>query len=180
MKRNHALRGGLSFWFLAVMILILAQGSSSGNPTSLKEHTIEVNYCPKGGSLTQEYEIFIADNGNATIYKEDHYSKDWYGDFKYTVNYSKPKVYASVKSAKIPEEELNDLKRMILDANVFGFKDEYLCSTSTLGYRGELVTFVIDGKTKKILISASSFPVELGRIIRKIEEIKENIENLPS
>ena len=177
MKRKHYFLRGLFFSTFIIVNLFLIQSSfPQGAPKPPQEHTTQVTYSLKSQSLTKDFEIVIDNNGLVNVVNKDYYfHEDYYDDFEYTVNYSKPKPKVILKSGKLSEKELKEFKQTILDANVFQFKDEYIGSPNHLGYRGEIVTFTIDDKTKRILISASGFPVELGRLIYKIGEIKEKI-----
>ena len=129
------------------------------------DYTIDVFYAPVRQALTQDYEIYIASNGSVTVSNKDYYS----------AARSSPKII--VKSGTLSDEKLKAFKKMILEINVFRFNDEYIGSPSPLGYCGDELRITVNGKTKKILLSASSFPVELGQVLRRIDEIKTEINN---
>lgn len=136
-----------------------------------QDYNIDVFYSTKKQALTQDYDIFIASTGNVTVFNKDRYSKERYSMF----SSNKPKTI--VKSGQLSAQELKAFKDMILEMNIFRFNDEYIGSASPLGYRGDQLKVTVNGKTKKILLSASSFPVELGRLLQKIDEIKTKINN---
>jgi hypothetical protein len=130
-----------------------------------QDYTIDVFYSTKKQAMTQDYEIFIASNGSVTVFNKDYFSSTT----------SKPKT--TVKSGQLSAGELKTLKNTILAMNIFRLNDEYIGSANPLGYRGDQLKVTFNGKTKKILLSASSFPVELGQLLQKIDEIKTEINN---
>ncbi|MBU2103167.1 MAG: hypothetical protein ABH865_08180 [Candidatus Omnitrophota bacterium] len=128
------------------------------------DYNIDVKYMLKGGSLTKDYDLSVSSNGMVTVVNKDYYTNE--------------RVTSVVRSGQLSPEELADLKRLILEINVFRFNDEYISEPhNQLGWRGEELYVTVNGKTKKILLSAASFPVELGQLIRRITEIKDRINN---
>ncbi|MDD5194389.1 MAG: hypothetical protein PHQ96_01775 [Candidatus Omnitrophica bacterium] len=129
------------------------------------DYNINIFYAVKRQALTKDYEIFIASNGEVTVFNKDYYSGPRFS----------PKTI--VKSGTLSLSKLKELKELILSINIFRFNDEYISSTNPLGYRGDELRITINGKTKKILLSASSFPVEIGQLLRVIDDIKTEINN---
>ena len=130
-----------------------------------QDYDIGIFYSTKKQALTQDYEIFIAANGSVTVFNYDYSSSAT----------ARPKT--TVKSGQLSAQELKTLKNMILEMNIFRLNDEYIGSANPLGYRGDQLKVTVNGKTKEILLSASSFPVELGQLLQRIDDIKTQINN---
>jgi len=114
---------------------------------------IEISYYTSWGPLMGDYNINVDNEGNITL----------------TDN-----IAQSVqKTAKLSENELKELKELIIKANVLRFKDDYSCIADCVmdgTHRG--LIFKIDAKIKGISSYEGDLPDELGAIIAKIQQIQ--------
>jgi len=113
-------------------------------------------------SLNESYETFIDDNGNVIIFESDYFD----------LEKNNPK---NVITKTLSEKEIKELKSFILNADVFNLKDEYISSPVLIKERSDTLTFVIDGKIKKILCSNANLPISLSKIIDKIQDIRRGL-----
>lgn len=118
--------------------------------------TIEIYYHTSWGPLVADYEINIDNEGDITLTDNS------------------PQLPQSVqKTVKLSEDELKELKELIIKADVFGFKDDYSCiSNCVVDGTSRALIFKIDGETKDISSYEGSLPDELGAIIAKIQQIQ--------
>ncbi|MCM8787671.1 MAG: hypothetical protein NC935_06420 [Candidatus Omnitrophica bacterium] len=126
------------------------------------EQKIKLFYEIKSGALTQDFKMLIDDKGLVHILKKDYFT-----------NLSKTKK--SIKSYLLSKEDFEQLKGLILEADIFNLKDYYIGSQHQLNYVSESLIITINGRTKEIIIGASNLPIQLSRILLKIKEIKNKI-----
>ena len=133
------------------------------------EDSIEVNYKISDGLVPEQYKDWhdiITIKNDGTIAR----------DYKFESEIK--------KQVKLSTQELNEFKKLVLEANVFELNNNYdskcednaaICETITDGpyYR---IEFIIDGKTKSIgMVTPGYAPKELQDIIKKINDFKERL-----
>ncbi|MDD4954921.1 MAG: hypothetical protein PHP17_02650 [Candidatus Omnitrophica bacterium] len=131
----------------------------SGNYQPYYEPVPEISifYSVKKYSLTQDYDILITNRGDVIVHEKDYYDKR--------------KVY----NAKLSESELNALADFILKADIFQFKNEYVVDKDFIDSDGERLRITVGKRTKQIVISSATGPVEIRAIINKLEEIRQRM-----
>ncbi|MCM8819169.1 MAG: hypothetical protein NC925_00015 [Candidatus Omnitrophica bacterium] len=127
------------------------------------EQKIKLLYEIKSKALTNDFEMLIDEKGLVHILKKDYFT-----------NLSK--VKKNIKSYLLSKEDFDQLKNLILEADVFNLKDQYIGSLQLLNCQHESLAITINGRTKEIVISASTLPIQLSRILLKIKEIKNRID----
>ncbi len=123
---------------------------------------IKIFYSAKYPSLTQDFEMFIDQNGVVHLFLKDYFNAE----------NKNPKI--NVKTKRLSKEEFLSLKEKVWRADIFNLKDEYIESPSPLNFHSQNLIITIDGRTKKILIGTSSLPLRLSNLILKLREIKED------
>ncbi len=160
MKKSYILIGVI---LLVILIsgLILLSVQKSGEPTTpITKHNIEVVYSLSGG-----YGVGLSDT--ITVYNNG--SITWI-----TASRVQNKT---TKSDLLSEEEFQDFKNLILNANVVRFKDEYRCfSWCPTDLPHSSLKITIDDKTKIISIyPPGDAPEKLKEIIQRIQKFKEKL-----
>ena len=122
----------------------------------------KINLIYNYNSLEDSYEVFISDDGKVIIFERDYFD----------VEKKEPK---NVITKTVSEKDIKELKDLILNADVFNLKDEYVGSLTLIKERSDILTFIIDGKTKKILCSNANLPIGLSKIINKIQDIRRSL-----
>jgi len=114
--------------------------------------------------LEDSYEVFIDDNGNVIIFERDYFDLE-------------KRTPKNVTTKTLSEKDIKELKSLILEADIFNLKDEYVIdgNIELIKERSDTLTFVIDGKTKKILCSNANLPISLSKIINKIQDIRRGL-----
>lgn len=81
----------------------------------------------------------------------------------------------TTKTIQLSDEELKALKALIIDVNVFSFKDRYACDANCpTDAPGSSITFIIDGRQKDVSMHvAQDMPESLKQILEKIKSIEE-------
>jgi hypothetical protein len=142
------------FWILPFLLMmgIFLSGCTQKKEFSNFDITLDVS----GGIAGVRYKLTIDNDG--------------------IVSYTYFGRHTTTKQSQLSDVELRELKKLVNDANVFSFKDEYSCEPSCVrdGYSG-IITFIIDGEEKTIFIGDIGFnkkiPNDLIEIIHKIEEL---------
>ena len=127
--------------------------------TPITKHNIEVVYSLSGVGAAFSDTITIRNDGSISI-------TAFRGQNKTT------------KSDLLPEEEFQDFKNLILNANVFRFKDEYRCfSWCATDLPDSSLKITIDDKTKTISIyPPGDAPEKLKEIIQRIQKFEDKLE----
>ena len=160
MKKSYIL---IEVILLVILIsgLILLSVLKSGEPiTPITKHNIEVIYSLSGGYGVGFSEIVTIHNDGSIIW--------------ITASRMQNKT---TKSGLLSKEELQEFKSLILNANVFTFKDEYICfSWCPTDLPHSSLKITIDYKTKTISIyPPGDAPEKLKEIIQKIQEFKDKL-----
>jgi len=160
MKKSYIL---IEVILLVILIsgLILLSVLKSGEPiTPITKHNIEVIYSLSGGYGVGFSEIVAIHNDGSIIW--------------ITASRMQNKT---TKSDLLSKEELQEFKSLILNANVFRFKDEYRCfSWCATDLPDSSLKITIDDKTKTISIyPPGDAPEKLKEIIQKIQEFKDKL-----
>jgi len=131
------------------------------------EESIELTYKISGGYVPEQYKDWhdvITIKNDGTIIR----------DYKFESEIK--------KQEKLSVQELNEFKKLVLEANVFELNNNYdskcennttICETIVDGPYHR-IEFIIDGKTKSIgMVIPGYAPKELQDIINKLNEFKE-------
>ncbi len=127
---------------------------------------IEMIYREIGGLASADNSLTIKNDGRL-IYTEKDYSME------------KPLI----RKLKLFSEELEEFKKLILEADVFGFEDVYYSPSLVTDMPSSKLEIKIDGRTKSIFFSQTIVweetkkrPEELKKILSKISEFRGRFE----
>ena len=157
-KNNYLLIGVIILIILISGFFLVKNLSPTSEPPQAS--TISVAYYTKWGPLGGDYEVSVSNEGDVIV----------------TNNLAQTES-EKIKTGKLSEEELKELKDLIIEANVFRFKEDYSCLVNcVVDGLHRTIEFNIDGTIKRIGSYEGSLPDQLETIIQKIEEIESSIE----